>query len=338
MVSMNPTQRLMANVATAKAQWREFALDTVAVGKVSWDERKIARVSARIGGRVEKLHVDFTGTRIVKGQPLLDIYSPDLVATQREYLLALSGTERMKESPYEDARRMASGLLQAARQRLALWGVTDAQIAELERTKEPATVFTIFAPGSGVVTERLVSAGQYVMEGAALYAVAEIDPVWVEAEVHEFEITRVPPGTSAAVLTQAYPGREFRGKVTYVDPYLNAETRTVKVRVVLPNPGGLLKPDMFVRVAFRGRKGKALAVQDTAVLVTGDRAMVWTEASPGTYEPRTVQVGQKSDGYYEVLSGLKAGETVVTSAGFLIDSESQLKSGFPDPHAGHDGK
>ena len=338
MVSMNPTQRLMANVATAKAEWKEFALDTFAVGKVSWDERKIARVSARIGGRVERLHVDFTGTRVVRGQPLLEIYSPDLVATQREYLLAQAGVERMKESPYEDARQMSSGLAQASRTRLTLWGVTDEQIAELERTKEPRIVFTVFSPASGVVTERLVTAGQYVGEGASLYSIADLGQVWVQAEIYEPEIHKVPVGTAAVITTEAYPGKEFRGKAAFVDPFLSPETRTVKVRVELQNPGGMLKPDMFVRVSFRGRKGKALAVPDTAVLITGERAMVWTEVSPNTFEPKMVQVGHKTDGFYEVLTGLKPGETVVTSAGFLIDSESQLKSGAPDPHAGHGGK
>ncbi len=338
MVAMNPTQRLMANVATEKVARRNFVLDTTAVGKISWDERRVAKVSARIGGRVEKLHVDFTGSRVVRGQPLLDIYSPELVATQKEYLIALAGVERMKGSPYEDARAMSAGLLSAARARLSLWGVTDAQIAELERTKTPETVFTVFAPASGIVTERLVSAGQYVMEGASLYSIADINPVWVQAEIYEFEIHKVPVGTEAVVTTEAYPGKEFRGRVVFVEPFLNPETRTVKVRIELPNPGALLKPDMFVRVAFKGTKGKELAVPDSAVLVTGERAMAWVEVRPNTFEPRMVKVGHKSNGYYEILSGLKEGETVVTSAGFLIDSESQLKSGSSDPHAGHEGK
>ncbi len=337
MVSMNPTQRLMANVATAHVQRREFAIDTSALGQVSWDERKVARVSARVGGRIEKLHVDFTGTRVAKGQPLLEIYSPDLVATQREYLLARTGAERMKESPYEDARRMSDDLLQAAAERLKLWGVTDGQIAELGRTGEPKVVFTVFSPASGLVTERLVTTGQYVAEGTPLFSIADLGRVWVQAEIYETEIHKVPVGTAAVITTDAYPGREFRGKASFVDPFLNPETRTVKVRVELSNPGGLLKPDMFVRVAFRGKKGRALAVPDTAVLVTGERAMVWTEVSPNAFEPRMVRVGHKTDGFYEVLSGLEEGETVVTSAGFLIDSESQLKAGASDPHAGHGG-
>jgi Cu(I)/Ag(I) efflux system membrane fusion protein len=335
MVSMNPTQRLMANVATQKVARREFGLDTLAVGKITWDERKVARVSSRFGGRVEKLHVDFTGTRVVSGQPLLTIYSPDLVAAQREYLVALSGVERLKDSPYEDAREMSRTLVEASRTRLALWGVTDDQLEELARTREPKTAFTVFARRTGVVTERFVSAGQYVMEGAALYSIAEMDPVWVQAEVHDFEIGRIPPGTSAVVTTQAYPGREFRGKATFIDPYLNVETRTLKIRVDLPNSGGLLKPDMFVRVAFRGRRGTVLAAPESAVLVTGERAISWVEVEPNVFEPRMIRVGGRANGYYEILSGLSEGETVVTSAGFLIDSESQLKGGSSGPHAGH---
>jgi membrane fusion protein, copper/silver efflux system len=337
-VSMSPTQRLMANVATQVVARREFVLDTFSVGKVSWDERRVAKVTARFGGRVEKLHVDFTGTGVTRGQPLLDIYSPELIATQREVLLAIEGMERMKESPYPDARDMSAGLLDASRRRLALWGVTGAQIEGLEKTKEPKTVFTVSAPTSGIVTERLVAAGQYVMEGTPLYSIAEIDPVWVQAEIYETEIHKVPVGTPAVVTTEAYPGREFKALVAFVDPFLDPGTRTVKVRIDLPNPGRLLKPDMFVNVLFQGRKGKELAVPDSAVLITGERAMAWVEVKPNTFEPRVVKVGHKSNGFFEILSGLSEGETVVTSGGFLIDSESQLRSGLPDPHAGHGGK
>jgi membrane fusion protein, copper/silver efflux system len=337
MVAMNPTQRLMANVATERVERREFTLDTFAVGRVTWDERKVSRVSARIGGRIERLHVDFTGTRVVKGQPLLDIYSPELISTQREYLLALAGLERMRESPYEDVREMSSGLVSASRTRLKLWGITDGQIAELERSKEPRIVFPVYAPASGIVTERLVTAGQYVAEGTPLYSIADPGGVWVQADLYETEIHKVPVGTPAVITTEAYPGREFRGKVSFVDPFLNPATRTLQVRVELPNPGNLLKPEMFVRAVFRGKKGAALALPESAVLITGERAVTWIEVSPNTFEPRMVRVGHKANGYYEVLEGLTDDETVVTSAGFLIDSESQLRSGSADPHAGHGG-
>lgn len=230
---------------------------------------------------------------------------------------------------------MSSGLLAAARRRLALWNVTDAQIEELERTGEPKTVFTVFAPATGTVTERLVTAGQYVMEGTPLYAIADLGNVWVQAEIYGTEIHKVAVGTGALITTDAYPGQEFRGRVSFVDPFLNPEPRTVRVRVDLPNPGGLLKPDMFVNVSFRGRKGTALAVPATAVLVTGRTAMAWVESAPNTFEPREVRTGFKSDGYYEILSGLSEGETVVTSGGFLLDSESQLQGGMTGSHAGH---
>ena len=337
-VSMNPTQRLMANVATQKVARRDFGAATGTWGKVSWDERRLTKISARTGGRVERLHVDFTGTPVREGQPLLEIYSPDLVSSQREYLLALAGAEKLRDSPYPDAREMAEKLLAASRDRLALWGVTDGQIEELSRTRAPRTVFTVFSPVSGVVTERLVTAGQYVMDGGPLYSVAQTDPVWIEAEVYESDLQAVAPGAAAAVTTDAYPGRRFSGKVAFVDPFLNPNTRTAKVRVDLPNPGGLLKPDMFVRVELRHGRGRALAVPESAVLITGERATAWVESSRNVFEPRTVRLGQRSGGYYQVLSGLSEGDTVVTSAGFLIDSESQLSGGPASSggaHAGH---
>jgi len=173
------------------------------------------------------------------------------------------------------------------------------------------------------------------MEGTLLYAIADLGNVWIMAEIYETEIHKVPVGTKASITTDAYLGREFRGRVAFVDPFLNPETRTVRVRVDLPNPGELLKPEMFVNVSFRGKGGKALSVPDTAVLVTGRMAMAWVETAPNTFEPRVVRTGQKSDGYYEILSGLSEGETVVTSGGFLLDSESQLKGGTAGSHAGH---
>jgi len=327
LVSMSPTQRVMANVATEKVARREFGTGTVALGKVTWDERRLTKISARTGGRVERLHVDFTGTSVRQGEPLLEIYSPDLVASQREYLVALAGVEKFRESPYPDAREMSEKLLDASRTRLSLWGVTEEQIAELSRTRKPRTVFTVFSPVSGVVTERLVTAGQYVMEGGALYSVADPDPVWIQAEVYESDLRKVSPGAAAAVTTEAYPRRRFAGKVSFVDPFLNPETRTAKVRIELANPGWLLKPDMFVRVDLTGGRGKALAVPESAVLITGQRAVAWVEISGNVFEPREVRVGNRSGGYYEVLSGLSEGETVVSSAGFLIDSENQLRSG-----------
>jgi len=328
-VAINPTQRVMLSVATAKAARMELQAGTVAMGRVTWDERKVATVSARFGGRVERLYVDFTGTRVVKGQPLLDIYSPELVATQREYLLALEGMERIKVDQNPDAREMSRRLVQASRSRLALWGITDAQIAELEKTKEPRNVFPVIAPVSGIVRQRQVTTGQYVTEGAALYAIGQLASVWVQAEVYESEVGKVAMGSPAVLTTDAFPGTEFQGKVSFVDPFFNPDTRTLRVRIELQNPGERLKPDMFVRVALQGRKGTALAVPESAVLSTGERKVVWVETGPNVFQPRDVRVGHRAGGYYEILSGLSEGETVVSSGGYLIDSESQLRSSSP---------
>jgi len=344
-VSIHPSQRVMVNVATETAQSRELSLDTVAMGKVSWDERKVATVSARVGGRVEKLHVDFTGTRVVKGQPLLEIYSPELVSTQREYLLALEGTRRSQGETGPEARETSARLLEASRARLTLWGITDGQIAELEKSREPRNVFPVVAPAGGVVRQRLVTTGQYVSEGTVLYAIGRTDTVWIQAQVYEFETGKVKVGTAAVVTTEAYPGREFHGTVSFVDPFFDPETRTVRVRIELKNPGETLKPEMFVRVALKGRKGKVLAVPETAVLQTGERAVVWVETEPNAFTPRDVTVGHRSGGFYEILGGLREGETVVTSGGYLIDSESQLRAVSPVPAppaapgggAGHEG-
>ncbi len=325
-VAINPTQRVMLQVATEPVRRTSLFVETFAVGKVTWDERRLAKVAAWYPGRIEKLHVDFTGARVERGQPLLEIYSPELLSTQREYLLATESLAKMGTGAFSESRAMSEALVAASRQRLTLWGVTEAQLAELERSRRPRTVFTVFAPAGGVVLERNVTAGQYVEEGTELYAIAPLDPIWVEGEVYENEVGKVPLGTTAVIASEAYPGREFRGEVTFVDPFLDPATRTVQVRVELPNPDGTLKPDMFVNVSFRGERKEVLAVSDSAVLITGDRAVAWVELEENLFEPRPVVVGNKAHGHYEVLGGLAEGEQVVTNAGYLIDSESQLRA------------
>lgn len=325
-VQLTPEQRVLANVMTTKVAYREFSTDIMAAAKVSWDERRLTKVSSRIAGRIEQLHIDFTGAHVAAGQPLLDIYSPDLVAAQKEYLLAVEGAEKTQESPLPDSQAMMEGLRDAARTRLKLWGLTNAQIAELGRTRQPKTVLTIFSSVSGTVTEKLVTAGQYVTEGAPLFTVAPLSSVWIEAELYESEIGQVAVGELATVVAEAYPGREFHGRLAYIDPVVNPEARTVKVRIDLPNPGDLLKPEMFVKVALRGRVQKLLAIPEGAAVITGDRVLAWVETVPGNFEPSAVTLGRKDNGFYEVLSGLSEGETVAASGGFLLDSESQLKA------------
>jgi len=325
-VTLTQQQRAMANVAVVKVALREFSAETVAPGKVAWDERRLSRVSSRIQGRVERLHVNFTGSRVRAGQPLMDIYSPDLVSAQREYLLAIEGSERAKESPLPESRSMMEGLRDASAMRLKGWGMSDRQIADLERSRQPKRVVTIHAPVAGIVTERLVTAGQYVNEGAALFSIGSLSTLWVFAELYENDLGRAEASSAALVTTEAYPGKVFQGKVTFVDPVINPETRTLKVRIDLDNRLGLLKPEMFVKVRLKGRKIKELAIPEGAVIFSGECSMVWVESPPGVYLPRNITVGRKGDGYYEVISGLSGGESVAASGGFLIDAESQLKA------------
>lgn len=325
-VTLSPQQMVLANVAIAKVALREFSTETVAAGRVSWDERRLTRISSRIQGRVERLNVSFTGARISAGEPLLDIYSPDLVSAQREYLLAIDGAEHVKESPLPESRSMMEGLRDAARSRLKVWGVSDRQIAELERSRQPNKVVSINSPVAGVVTERLVTAGQYVNEGAPLFSVGSLSNVWIFAELYENDLGRIRTGTTCLVTTEAFPGKVFEGRVAFVDPVVNPETRTLKVRVDLDNRAGLLKPEMFVKVKLKGRKIKELAVPEGAVIFSGERSMVWVESAPGSFEPMNVTLGHKGDGYYEVISGLSGGESVAASGGFLIDAESRLNA------------
>ncbi len=325
-VTLTPEQAVLANVALAKVVTRVFSTETPAAGKVSWDERRLTRISARISGRVEHLYADFTGARIINGQPLLDIYSPDLVSAQREYLLALEGAEQTTESSTAESRSMMTGMRDASRARLALWGLSRKQITELERSRQPKKIVTINATASGVIMERLVTAGQYVNEGTPLFSVGSLATVWVFAELYESDLGRIEVGSPSIVTTEAFPGKVFQGKVTFLDPAINPETRTLKVRIDLDNERGLLKPEMFVKVKLRSRKLRALAVPEGAVIFSGDRSLVWVASGPGAFVPKNITVGHKGDGYYEVVSGLVGGESVAASGGFLLDGESQLKS------------
>lgn len=333
-VRLDSRQRVMANVGVVRVARREFASETIAPGKVAWDERSLTRVSARMAGRIERLHLNFTGAGVRVGQPLLDIYAPDLVSAQREYLLALDGAQRAKESPSPESAGMMEGLRDAARQRLGNWGMSGRQIAELERTRQPKRVVTIHAPFAGIVTERLVTAGQYVSEGTPLFSLSSLARLWVFAELFEHDLPRSSVGSPAMVTTEAIPGKLFPGRVAFIDPSVNPETRTVRVRIDLDNSAGLLKPEMFVKVRLKGKRNSGLAVPEDAVLFSGERATVWVEKTAGVFAPRLVTVGTREGGFVEIVSGVSDGETIASSGGFLIDAESQLKT----PRTGASGE
>jgi len=305
---------------------RELTQVIRTVGKVDYDERKVAHVHTKVGGWIEEIFVNFTGQLVEKGQPLFSLYSPDLVSTQEEYLLALKAKRYIQEAPYKEISDTADALLHATRRRLLLWDITEAQIRELERTGRPRKTLTIHSPIRGYVTHKQALEGKYVNPGEPLYTIADLSTVWIYADIYEYELPFVKPGQRAVVTLSYYPGETFTGKVSYVYPYLEPGTRTVKARLEFPNPGWKLKPEMYANVEIRVPMGKKLAIPEEAVLDTGIRQVAFVDLGNGHFQPRELRLGPKVGEYYVVLEGVRAGERVVTSANFLIDSESKLKS------------
>ena len=324
-VSLSEKQRVMANVATAEAKNETLNKEINAVGIVQYNQSRQAKVTAWIAGRLEKLNVNSVGAFVSKEKPVAEIYSPDLVASQQEYLLALKSREQLKNSPIASISQNGEGLVGSARQRLLLFGVKESQIAELEKSGKPNIRIPIYSPFSGVVIEKMVQKGQYVAMGEALFNIADLSSVWVEMEIYENEVSNIHIGQQVEIRSQSFPDKPSTGRIAFVYPFLDPKTRTVKARVELANPGLKLKPEMFVNAIIRVPLSPSLVVPVTALMNTGKRKVVWVESSPGMFESRTVQVGQQSGEKVQILSGLQAGDKVAVSGGYLIDSESQLK-------------
>jgi Cu(I)/Ag(I) efflux system membrane fusion protein len=298
------------------------------VGRVEYDERKLATVNIKFEGWIEKLHADYTGKEVKKGEPLAEVYSPELLATQQEFLNTIRWARSGGTGEGAVGRllsRDAEAIIEAARQRLRLWDISDAQIKAIEETGTTVRTLTIVSPLDGTVVQKMAIQGMRVMPGEKLFDIADLSTVWITADVYEQELPLLRPGAVARVSLSALPGRELSAPVEFVYPTLAGETRTVKVRLTAPNPGGRLKPQMFTNVEIRTGMGTRLAVPDDAVLDTGTRQIVYVDKGEGYFEPREVKLGLSADGFREVLSGLKGGEKVARSATFLIDSEAQLK-------------
>jgi len=336
-VSLSPTQRVMANVATVEVRPQVLNKEINAVGIVQFDQSRQAKVTAWIAGRIDKLNVNTVGAYVSKDRPVAEVYSPDLLATQQEYLLAVKSREQLKNSPIPSIAQNGDGLVSSAKQRLMLFGVKEHQIAELERAGKPTIRLPIYSPQSGIVIEKMVQQGQYVNTGDPLFNIADLSRVWVEVEIYENEFPNIQIGQSVEIRSQSFPGKPFSGRIAFVYPFLDPKTRTVKARVEMPNPGMKLKPDMFVNAVIKIPLGSAIVVPVTAVIDSGKRQVVWIETSEGMFEPRDVQVGQTSDDKIQILSGLKAGDKVAVSGGYLIDSESQLKGSGGQDHSQHGG-
>jgi membrane fusion protein, copper/silver efflux system len=297
------------------------------VGKVAVPESRLADVTTKIDGFVEQVFVDATGMAVRRGQPLLTLYSPMLVAAQEE-LVTAKQLAASADSSDGEAWRQAHSLVEAARRRLSYWDISAEQIEQLERTGEVTKTLTLVAPFDGVVLEKMVVTGQSVMAGMKLYRLADLSTVWVEGEVFEQDVAFVRVGALARVELATYPGRAFTGRVGFVYPTVDEQSRTVRVRIVLSNSGGALKPGMYGTLYFDTRLGeRALTVPAEAVVMTGERNLVFVVGPAGALEPRDVTLGVRAGDRLEVLSGLREGERIVASANFLVDAESRLGSG-----------
>ncbi len=324
-VSIDPVSVQNIGVRTAIVERRNLTRDIRTVGRVDYDEKRVARLHPKTEGWIEQLMVDATGVQVKKDTILLGLYSPELVSTQEEYLLALANRERLTDAPYPDILEGALKLVSSTRQRLRLFDVPEHQIAELERTRTIKKTLHIHSPFDGVVVNVGARQGEYVTPKTELYTIADLSNVWVYVDVYEADLPWVRQGDHAEMTMASAPGKVFGGLITYIYPYMDPSTRTAKVRLEFPNPDLLLKPDMFVDVAVHADlQVDAVVIPSEAVVRSGAKNQVFVVRGPGKFYPREVRLGISADGWVQVLEGLEPGMEVVTSAQFLIDSESKL--------------
>jgi len=325
-VSIDPVTVQNIGVRTARAEQRSLSRAVRAVGRVDFNEERLARLHPKTEGWIEVLRVSTTGSVVKKDDILLSIYSPQLVSSQEEYLLALHNLQVLKDSPYEEIRRGAEELADSSRERLRLLDVPEHQIHELEATRKLMKRIHIHSPFDGTVIKVGVREGQYVTPKTELYMLADLSRVWVYVDVYEEDLPWVKQGDDADMRVRAVPGRTFHGKVVYIYPYMERKTRTARVRLEFENPDLLLKPEMFANITLRsGRVVDAVVVPSEAVVRSGERDLLFVVREPGKFEPRPVTLGLASAGKVQIIDGLAPGEEVVTSAQFLIDSESKLR-------------
>jgi len=320
MVTLSGKRQVLANVSTVIVKKENLQEQVTAYSYLDFVENNRKTISARFNGRIEKLFVDKTGDYIKKGQPLFEIYSPDLVQAQNEYLIALNNSSN------------STSLLNATKKKLEIFGLTSEQIQTLEKTREINITLTYFSHTSGTVIEKKAQEGVYVNEGTAIYDVAELSTLWNIAEVYENNLSNVKVGSSVKLHLRAYPGEEFNGRVTFIYPVVNSQTRTVKVRSEFSNYRGKLKPQMYGETVFSNAGGQGLLVPADAVIIAGKRAVVWAKTGDGMFEARSVEIGNRFGDKYQIISGIKEGDEIAATGGFLIDSESQLKTGMPTGH------
>ena len=324
-VQLTASQIRQFGVTFGTAAIRRLTSDTRTAGVVTFDETKMAQVAPKFGGFVERLFVNSTGQQVRRGQPMLTIYSPELVAAQEELLLAAKLDSSIGRSSVPGATRGSADLAGASRRRLQLWDISNAQIDDILRTGQVRRTLTLYAPVSGIVVDKKVLQGQAITSGQELYTIADLSVVWVDAELREADAANARVGSAVGIQFAGLPGQQYRGRVAYVYPTLQQEARTVKARIVIPNADGVLKPGMYGTVQLTTPGRSALTVPSSAILRTGDRNIVFVDMGNGHLIPHDVQLGSAAGDYTEIISGLAPGQRVVTSAQFLLDSESNLR-------------
>lgn len=339
-IKITPEKQQIIGVKTGTVELRKLEKRIRTVGRVDYVEPELAFINTKFEGWIEKLYIDYTGQFVKKGENLAEIYSPELLSTQQEYLLAYKSLKSSENKEVTDNISSNLSILDSAKQRLKLWDITDDQIKRLEEKGEIKKTLTIHSPVNGFVIEKNVIQGQKIMPGENLYKIADISRVWIYGDIYEYEIPLIKIGQEAKITLSYFPGEIFTGRVSYIYPYLNTETRTNRIRIDAENPEFKLKPDMYANLEVHVDYETKPTIPQEALLDSGEKKYVFIDIGDGYFEPREVKIGISSDDYYEVVEGLNEGEKVVTSATFLIDSESSLKAALEQmgkPEGGHAG-
>lgn len=325
-IKIDPTTTQNIGVKTEKARERILTREIRTIGRITYDERKVSNIHTKYEGWIETLYVNFSGQEVKENDPLMDIYSPQLVTTQEEMLLAIKYQQAVKDSSFPEIRKAADSLLESTRRRLELFEVPEHQIEELIRNKNLTKTMHLHSHVKGFVLKKDVRPGMYVKPDMTLYTIADLSTVWVLADIYEYELPWVRLGQDAEISLSYLPGKSYKGKITYIDPLLDSKTRTVKVRLEFNNPKWELKPEMYANVTLKSiASQKAITVPEEAVIHSGERNLLVVRTPAGGFQSRDVKLGVRTKDYYQILSGLKAGEEIVTSSNFLIDSESRLR-------------
>ena len=335
-VEIPPDKQKLIGAKIAEVSLQRIQKTIRTVGRIEYDEKRISTVNTKIEGWIEKLYVDYSGRYVKKGEPLAEIFSPELIATQQEFVSALKWAKSREEKVGSSTdgiggmiSRDAETILDASRQRLRLWDISEREIKKIEDSGKPLRTVTVYSPVSGYVIQKMAVKGMKVGPGEKLFDIADLSTVWILADIYEYEMPLIKMGQTAGITLSYFPGKEFTSRVDYVYPTLSGATRTGKVRFEIANYKGMLKPQMYTDVAIKTDMGKRLTIPDDSVIDTGTRKIVYVDKGDGNFEPREVMLGIRGEGVREVTMGLKAGEKVASSATFLIDSEAKLKNVAP---------